>query len=187
MKRTVVVLSLACALGCTVACQQQPVQTAVESPVERGSYLVTVGGCHDCHTPLKMGEKGPEPDMSRMLSGHPAGLELPPPPTLAGGWMAVGSATMTAWAGPWGISYAANLTPDEETGLGAWDEAMFVRAMRSGLHLGAGRPILPPMPWMNVAKATDADLAAIFAYLKSLPAVHNQVPDAVVVEPPGAV
>lgn len=183
MNRNVVFGVVAGAVLVAAACQQ-PVQKAEVSPVERGKYLVTISGCNDCHTPWKMGEKGPEPDMSRMLSGHPAGMELPPAPTVEGGWMAVGSATMTAWAGPWGVSYALNLTPDEETGIGAWDDAMFVKAMRSGLHLGAGRPILPPMPWPNLAQASDQDLAAIFAYLKSIPPIKNQVPDAIVVVPP---
>ena len=185
MKRSALVGSVVCAAIAAMACQQ-PAKRAEMSPVERGKYLVTIGGCNDCHTPLKMGEKGPEPDMSRMLSGHPADLVMPQPPALSGPWMAAGSGTMTAWAGPWGVSFAANLTPDEETGIGAWDEAMFVKAMRSGLHLGAGRPILPPMPWMNLAQASDEDLAAMLAYFKSIPAIHNQVPEPVAPAPPMA-
>ena len=154
------------------------------SAIERGAYLVTVGGCNDCHTPWRMGPKGPEPDMSRMLSGHPAGMEMPPAPKPQGPWVWSGSGSMTAFAGPWGVSYAANLTPDADTGLGAWDEQRFVQTMRTGLHLGIGRPILPPMPWPNLAKMTDADLKAMFAYLKTIPAIKNEVPDAVVIEPP---
>ncbi len=146
--------------------------------VERGRYLVTAMGCNDCHTPWKMGAKGPEPDMSRMLSGHPQGLSLESPPVIspASGWGVVGSSTMTAWAGPWGISYAANLTPDEETGVGAWTPEVFIKAMRTGRHMGAGRPILPPMPWPWTGKLSDDDLRAVFAYLQSIPAIHNQVP-----------
>ncbi len=87
------------------------------STVERGKYLVEFGGCNDCHTPMKMGEKGPEPDLSRMLSGHPKGAKLPPPPSLPTGPWAIVTAPLTAWSGPWGISYTANLTPDK-TGLG---------------------------------------------------------------------
>jgi hypothetical protein len=75
------------------------------SPTERGKYLVTIASCNDCHTPLKMGAKGPEPDMSRMLSGHPSDMIMPPPPKPVGPWIVAGSATLTAWAGPWGISY----------------------------------------------------------------------------------
>ncbi len=79
-------------------------------------------GCGDCHTPWKMGANGPEPDMTRMLSGHPESMVLPPAPAPSGPWMASLAATMTAWSGPWGVSYTANLTPDPETGLGKWTE-----------------------------------------------------------------
>ena len=148
--------------------------------VERGEYLVRVMGCHHCHTPKKMGPKGPEPDMTRMLTGHPAEMAMPPAPDLGKGpWMATMAATMTAFAGPWGVSFAANLTPDPETGLGKWTEEMFIAAMRHGRHLGKGRPILPPMPADSFQAATDADVKAVFAYLKSLPPVKNAVPQPV--------
>jgi mono/diheme cytochrome c family protein len=163
-----------------LAAQAKP---AGGSAVERGAYLVTIASCNDCHTPWKMGPKGPEPDMSRMLSGHPAGMPMPPAPKAQGPWVWSGAGSMTAFAGPWGVSYAANLTPDADTGLGAWDEQRFMQALRTGQHLGIGRPILPPMPWPNLAKMTDADLKAVFAYLKTIPAVKNEVPDAVVIEP----
>src|SRR6266542_6442066 len=87
--------------------------------IERGKYLVTIMACNDCHTPFKMGPKGPEPDMSRMLSGQPEGMKLPPPPKPSGPWAAV-TVPNSAWAGPWGVSYAANLTPEKNTGLGIW-------------------------------------------------------------------
>jgi hypothetical protein len=155
--------------------------------VERGRYLATIAGCNDCHTPFKLGPNGPEPDMTRLLSGHPQGLVMPPPPALPPGpWVWVGSGTNTAFAGPWGISYAFNLTPDDNTGLGIWTEEMFVKAMRTGRHMGQSRPILPPMPWPNVAQMTDQDLKSLYAYLQSIPAITNRVPDAVVAEPPGA-
>jgi len=115
--------------------------------VERGRYLVASAGCGDCHTPLKMGAAGPEPDLARMLSGHPEGLQMPPAPALpAGPWAVIVSATNTAWSGPWGMSFTANLTPDPETGLGRWSERDFVQTIRSGRHMGKGRPLLPPMP-----------------------------------------
>jgi hypothetical protein len=145
--------------------------------VKRGAYLVALGGCADCHTPLKMGPKGPEPDMARMLSGHPEGMKLAPAPKLEGGWMWAGAATNTAFAGPWGITYAANLTPDKETGLQVANADAFVKRVRSGRHLGKGRPVLPPMPIQNLQQATDEDLKAMYAYLTSLPAVKNRVPD----------
>ncbi len=98
-----------------------PPPAADAATVARGQYLVTTGGCHDCHTPMKMGPNGPEPDMSRALSGHPQQLEMPPAPQLPEGpWLAVSSATNTAFSGPWGVSFTANLTPDAQTGLGAW-------------------------------------------------------------------
>ena len=148
---------------------------ASSEAIARGKYLVTFGGCNDCHTPLRMTEKGPQPDGSRLLSGHPAGTQLPPPDLKPGPWFAA-TAGMTAWAGPWGISYAANLTPDKDSGMGSWTEEMFLKSMRTGKHMGAGRDLLPPMPWQGVAALTDNDLKAIFAYLRSIPAVANRVP-----------
>ena len=144
--------------------------------VKRGEYLVRYGGCNDCHTPLKFGPNGPEPDMSRQLSGHPEDTKLPPPDLKPGPWFAA-TAGMTAWTGPWGISYAANLTPEINTGMGIWTEDMFLKAMRTGKHMGAGREILPPMPWQSLGSLTDDDLKAVFAYLKSIPAIKNRVPD----------
>jgi len=144
-------------------------------PLARGKYLVTFGGCNDCHTPLKLTPKGPVPDMERMLSGHPHDTRLPSPDLKPGPWF-VTIAGMTAWAGPWGITYSANLTPDNNTGLGIWTEDMFVKAMRTGRHMGAGREILPPMPWQGVAALNDDDLKAIYAYLRTIPPIRNQVP-----------
>jgi mono/diheme cytochrome c family protein len=185
MKKTALALVLGTGLVAVVACQQAPQQAAAPSPVERGKYLVTTMGCNDCHTPWKLGEKGPEPDMSRMLSGHPQGEKLPPPPAVQRPWGPLAALSMTAWAGPWGISYTANLTPDEETGVGAWTERNFIQALRTGKHLGSGRDILPPMPWMWYGKMSDDDLKAIFAYLRSIPPIKNQVPDPVPPAPAG--
>jgi mono/diheme cytochrome c family protein len=150
-------------------------QAPAGNQVTRGEYLVNFGGCHDCHTPLTMGPRGPEPDMARALSGHPAALKMPPAPRVQEPWGWAGASTMTAFAGPWGVSYAINLTSDD-TGVGKWTEEMFVQAMRTGKHTGVGRPILPPMPWQNVARLSDADLKAVFAYLKSVKPVKNVVP-----------
>lgn len=157
---------------------QDSAKGAGSAVVARGQYLVTAMGCNDCHTPWKMGEEGqPVPDMSRMLSGHPAGMPAPPPPKPEGPWIVSGSATMTAWAGPWGISYSPNLTPHETTGLGIWTEEMFIQALRSGKHMGQSRPIMPPMPWMWYGKLNDEDLKAVYAYLRSIPPIENLVPD----------
>ena len=147
---------------------------------KRGEYLVTVMGCADCHTPLKMGPQGPEPDRSRWLSGHPADAAMPPAPKLGPGpWGWVGAADMTSFSGPWGVSFSANLTSDPETGIGAWSEQTFITAIRSGKHQGKGRDILPPMPWQTVRQATDADLKAVFAYLQSTRPIRNAVPDVI--------
>ena len=172
----VVVLALA------VAARAAPKQQPPSAAAKRGEYLVTIGSCNDCHTPWKAGPNGPEPDISRLLSGHPEALVMPPAPSPASPWMATGSGTFTAWAGPWGVSFSSNLTPDAETGLGKWTEQNFIEAMRTGRHQGRGRQILPPMPWQSLAKATDADLKAIFAYLRTIPAIRNRVPDPI---PPG--
>jgi cytochrome c553 len=152
--------------------------------VARGKYLVTAMLCNDCHTPFKLGPNGPEPDMTRMLSGHPADLKMPPAPALPPGpWAMVGAATNTAWAGPWGVSFTANLTPDADTGLGGWTPEMFIQALRTGKHQGKGRPILPPMPYQWISQLTDADLRAVFAYLQSIPAITNKVPAPIDADP----
>ena len=150
--------------------------------VTRGEYLVRTGLCHDCHTPHKIGPKGPEPDLTRALSGHPSDIVIAEPPVLKGPWILGAIGTMTAWGGPWGVSFTANLTPDEETGLGNWTEEMFFRALRTGRHEGHGRPILPPMPYQYIGSLSDEDLRSVFAYLQSIPAVRNRVPKPV--DPP---
>jgi mono/diheme cytochrome c family protein len=145
--------------------------------VERGRYLVATHGCGSCHTPRTMGPRGPRRDDARFLSGHPEDAVLPPAPSPERPWVSAGSETGTAFAGPWGVSYAANLTPDRNTGLGIWTEDMFVRAIRTGKHFGVSRPIQPPMPWGAFRNLTDEDLKAIFAYLRTVPPVTNHVPD----------
>ncbi len=165
---------LTAVLACALVHSAQAGDTGL---VKRGAQLAAYGGCVDCHTPFKMGPSGPEKDMARGLSGHPAELVLPPPPKVDGAWNWAGSASMTAFVGPWGTTYASNLTPDRETGIGAWREHDFIQAMRNGKHLGAGRPTLPPMPWQSVGSLPDKDLRALFAYLKAQPAVKNRVPE----------
>jgi len=145
--------------------------------VARGKYLVTTSGCNDCHTPWKMGANGPEPDYSRMLSGHPEKMELPPAPQPVGPWIVAAAATNTAWSGPWGVSFTANLTPDPETGLGKWTLRNFVDTIRTGRHMGRGRPVLPPMPIPMYKNFTDEDLEAIYSYLRTIPPVKNAVPE----------
>lgn len=170
------------ALALAAACSNEPRQVeaiSLDQMIERGEYLVNLGGCHDCHSPKIYTPGGPVIDSSRMLSGHPAGSPIPTIPAGMIGpesWGALTTNDLTAWAGPWGISFAANLTPDEVTGSGAWLESSFISALRNGKHLGTGRPILPPMPWQGIGQMTDDDLKAIFAYLRSLKPVNNMVP-----------
>ena len=134
------------AAGITFAAQTK---SAKDKSLERGKYLVTVMGCNDCHTP---GTLYGAPDMKRFLSGSELG-----------------------WEGPWGVVYAANLTPDEETGLGEWNETDVVRAIRTG-NRPDGRQLAPIMPWMNFASLTDDDAMAIARYLRSIPAVKHKAP-----------
>ena len=156
---------------------------ATADKVARGKYLVSTSGCHDCHTPWKMGANGPEPDMTRALTGHPSDVTVPPPPAPSGPWVGFMTATNTAWGGPWGTSFSANLTPDKETGTGAWTEQQFLDTIRNGRRQGRGRQLLPPMPWPMIRNLNDADLKAIFAYLQSLPPVKNKVPEPVLAAP----
>ena len=185
----VAMVSMALALGVAAPRMSTEAAKAPESfqqqRVERGKYLVMAIGCNDCHTPLKMGPKGPEPDMTRFLSGHPEQLQMPPAPKLAEGpWLWSGAATNTAFAGPWGVSYAANLTPERLTGLGIWSEDTFVKAIRTGRHFGVARPILPPMPWQAFRNLSDDDLRSMYAFLRTIKPIKNQVPDAVLAPPP---
>jgi mono/diheme cytochrome c family protein len=184
-KRSLLVFfALAAAATACRAGDERPAASGESDPasdeaslVARGKHLVDVGGCHDCHTPVKMGPNGPEPDLARALSGHPSQLVMPPAPALPEGpWVAVVGATMTAWNGPWGTTFTANLTPDRETGLGTWTAADFIATARTGRRMGKGRPILPPMPIQVLNKYTDEELTAMFAYLKSLRPMRNQVP-----------
>lgn len=164
------------------ACNRPPAEraeTPAQTTIERGRVLVTIGGCHDCHSPKKFGPKGPEPDPDRLLSGHPEGAPVTSPFKPSGPWSYATNDIMTAWSGPWGISFAANLTPDTNTGLrsGVWTEEIFIKAMRTGKHMGTSRDILPPMPWPAVAQMSDDDLRAIWAYLGTIPPITNHVPD----------
>jgi mono/diheme cytochrome c family protein len=169
------------AAGYSAVAGQQPSRA-----IGRGEYLVNGTGCGDCHTPMKMGPSGPVPDSARLLSGHPEKLDMPAPPKLGQGpWLGVVSATFTAWAGPWGTSFTANLTPDRETGLGGWTAQTFVDAIRAGRHQGRGRQLLPPMPYIALRNLTDDDLRAIFAYLETIPPFANRVPDPVAPDLPG--
>jgi hypothetical protein len=149
-----------------------------ESAEQWGQHIVTVSGCHDCHSPKKMTAMGPQIDSTMMLSGHPAQMpdfNVNRKETEAKGL--VTTQDLTAWAGPWGVSYTANLTSDS-TGIGTWTEGQFMYAIRNGKYKGLenSRPLLPPMPWDMYRNFSDDELKAIFAYLKSTKPIRNIVP-----------
>jgi hypothetical protein len=157
-------------VSCSPPAQQASAGPSAADTLARGKYLVTLMGCQDCHTP---GTFYGAPDASRQLSGSEVG-----------------------WHGPWGVSYARNLTPDRETGLGTWSREQIVTALRTGQRPD-GTPLMPPMPWPNYSALTDADAVAVAAYLQSIPAVAHRVPakiaagqpvtgPAIAIPPPGA-
>jgi mono/diheme cytochrome c family protein len=156
---------------------QSPSPAAHAANVQRGEYLVKIMGCNDCHTPWKMGPQGPEPDMERFLSGHPEQIGPLPMARDAKPFLWSGFGTNTAFSGPWGVSYAFNLTPEQNTGLGIWTEDMFIQTIRTGRHMGVSRPINPPMPWPAYRNATDDDLKAVYAYLRTIKPIVNHVPE----------
>jgi mono/diheme cytochrome c family protein len=130
---------------------QAPATANAGSPeVERGQYLVNIAGCNDCHTP---GYFLGKPDMTRYLGGSEVGFELP----------------------GLGVFHGPNLTPDKETGLGAWTDAQIVAALQTGKRPD-GRELAPIMPWHAFAKLTRQDVDAIVAFLRSVPTVKNKVP-----------
>lgn len=152
-----------------------------ESEVDRGKYLVGIMGCNDCHSPKRLGENGPEIIPELMLSGYPSDRPIV---TFDSKMIKEGFAMfypdLTAAAGPWGISFAGNLTP-HETGIGNWTEDQFKKALTEGVFKGLdnSRMLLPPMPWVNYSEMKDEDIQAIFAYLKSIKPVDNLVPSPV--------
>ncbi len=123
---------------------------AQSNAVARGKYLVTLGGCTDCHTP---GHFLGKPDMARYLGGSEVGFEIP----------------------GLGTFYGSNITPDRETGIGAWTDAQIVAAIQQGIRPD-GRMLAPIMPWHALAALTKADVDAMVAFLRSIPAVKNKVP-----------
>ena len=120
-----------------------------DNPRRYGSYLAgAVAHCLDCHTPRFADGRF---DLSKLGAGG------------------------SAFRGPWGTSYAANITPDPETGIGTWTDSEIVASIH-GARRGGGR-VLPPMPVDYYVKGIiESDLNALLAYLRSLPARRNAVP-----------
>lgn len=155
----------------------QPTDLNQEQLIKRGAYLVNTSACHDCHSPKVMTPNGPEPDPERLLSGYPANEPMPEIKVTALKDWVLFNQHLTSAVGPWGASFAANITSDE-TGIGNWTEEQFFTAIRKGKYKGleGSRSLLPPMPWQVYRNMKDDDLKAIFAYLKSTKPVHNIVP-----------
>jgi len=153
-------------------------ELSVTQLIEKGNYFVTIMGCNDCHSPKELGPQGPEVVPDLMLSGYPAlrPFKKVDPELIKKGWILF-DADLTAAAGPWGVSFAANLTSDQ-TGIGNWTEENFRRALKEGRYKGleASRMLLPPMPWTNFTGISNDDIKAIFQYLKSTKPVSNVVP-----------
>lgn len=127
--------------------------------VKRGEYLVELLGCGSCHTD---GALEGAPRMKRSLAGSRIGI---------------------AYSNPMGdefpgVVYPPNLTPDEDTGLGLWNDLQIEHAIRTGIGQHAGRRLVA-MPWQGYTKMTSEDVTAIVAYLRSIPAVQHKVPDEV--------
>ena len=156
---------------------EETTELTKQESVKRGEYLVGTAGCDDCHTPKNMTQQGPAPDMTRRLSGFPADAKLAPI-VKAEGWVLFSNDLMAA-VGPWGTSFAANITP-HETGIGKWSYEQFKKSFVEGKHKGldGGRPVLPPMPWQKNKLLTEQDVRAIYDYLQSLPPIDNVVPSA---------
>lgn len=147
-------------------------------PVSRGKYLVNAIGCDDCHSPKRMTPQGhPEIISEKRFGGYSAESGIPKAGSDVKGPWILFTPDLTASIGPWGMSFAANISSDE-TGIGNWTEEQFFRAMREGKSKGlsANRDLLPPMPWPSYGKLNDDDLKAIFAYLKTTNPVSNIVP-----------
>lgn len=164
----------------SAAAPEEYMTTTGDRRINRGKELVMEGKCDYCHTPLIETREGPLPDMKRRLSGHPQDAGIPKLPGAgidSPEWIEfLGTLDTTEWAGPWGIVFSKNITPDPETGIGKWTEDIFIGTMRSGEHIDLKRAILPPMPWEDYGKLSDDDLKSIFAYLMTIPPVRNAVP-----------
>lgn len=163
-----------------VGAQNQPMNQPMKmAAAGMGEHLVTVAGCNDCHSPKTFSAQGPQVDPARRLSGHPADEKIPNIPQGVIGpqaWGAMTTNMFTGWAGAWGVSYAKNLTPDKQTGIGGWTLDTFKRVIKTGKDVSGQRDILPPMPWFNFATMSDAEFQAVWNYLQSLTPVNNPVP-----------
>ena len=147
----------------------KPAASADAAKIARGKYLMTIGACNDCHSPKLDPQQHPDP--RRPFSGRPQTTQAPSPTSTE----IHASLDLTAWAGPWGVSYGANLSPDSETGLKKrYTEASFIKTLRTGKK-PEGEDLQPPMPWELYKVFSDDDIKAIWAYLQSIPPIKNNV------------
>jgi|SRR5665213_2675847 len=164
-------------MGVMLAAATVMAQPAGAGKVARGKYLMTIGACNDCHSPKLDPQQHPDP--KRPFSGRP---QTTMAPSQKDGEIHA-SLDLTAWAGPWGISYGANLTPDPETGLKKrYTEASFIKTLRTGKK-PEGEDLLPPMPWELYKVFSDDDIKSIYAYLQTIPAIRNNVKSAAPAKP----
>lgn len=182
MKTTFILMALAISSLLVIRCSVTAEEKAEAAPelsrealIARGKYLTTLGGCNDCHSPKVMTPEGPMPDTTRLFSGHPQDESMDNV-IKTKDWLVMNQG-FTSFVGPWGISYAANLSPDD-TGIKNWKLEQFITALRKGKYKGleSGRDLLPPMPWQMYRHMTDDDLKAVFTYLQSIPPQRNLVP-----------
>ena len=124
-------------------------QARADAQLDRGKYLVSIGGCNDCHTP---GSQFGKPEMNRYLAGSNIAFEIP----------------------GLGAFVPRNLTPDKETGLGNWTAEQIATAVTTGKRPD-GRILAPVMPWMGYSVMTKEDAMAVAMFLKSIPAVKNAI------------
>ena len=117
-------------------------ESAMKDPMKRGFYLVTIGHCMECHTPLVNGHR----DFKNRLGT--GGERFP---------------------GPWGMSVSRNITSHQQNGIGAWSDDEVKRAITQGVSKD-GRKMLPPMGYEWYARMSEGDLSAIVAYLRTVPA-----------------
>lgn len=184
MKSLIYLFSLSIALVSMASCGSPEMEKNSTNPEEsdqkgmiaKGEYLVKSIGCDHCHTPKMMTAQGPVTDSSKWMMGFESTAELPAidkAQVIPGNWVLL-TGDLNAAVGPWGISYAANLTPDP-TGIGNWSYENFKIAVTEGKYKGQGRPLFPPMPIYKDLK--DEDVKAIFEYLQSIEPIKNVVPD----------
>ncbi|MEK6224103.1 MAG: c-type cytochrome [Thermodesulfobacteriales bacterium] len=170
-----------------MSCRQKPATEVAYSPerLEMGQAIVEGWNCSFCHTPQIQGPDGKSIfDPKRLMSGHPSNEQIPTVPDMvisSQEWMEfLDNMGSTVWATDNLLIFSANLTPDDETGIGTWTEVEFVETIRQGRHRGIERRIKYPMPWQELSEVSDEELLSVYEYLMSLEPVNNKVPASIV-------